>query len=69
MKHFAPTRHHTIMELHVARLLLEDRDIHPDIREAITQGDTETAAHLLMDTYDLDCAEASTLVDVPICDD
>ncbi len=57
------------MEARVARLLVDDRDIPAPIREALSQGQTEEAARLLMDEYELSCADASILVDAPACDE
>jgi hypothetical protein len=57
------------MKLSFVPLLLGGRLISPEARRALKENRRADAALLLMQQYDLDCREASELVDVSICDD
>jgi hypothetical protein len=57
------------MKLSFVPLLLGGNSLSPEMRTALRENRREDAAVWLMQQYDLDCREASALVDVSVCDD
>jgi hypothetical protein len=55
------------MALQVANLLATNEDLPDQVRSAIAEGRLEEAGLMLMDAFDLTCAEAGELVDQSLC--
>lgn len=55
------------MKLSFVPLLLEGKTLSDEARRALRENRREDAAALLMQQYDLDCNEASALLDVSMC--
>lgn len=55
------------MGLSMVRLLEVDEDLPLDLRNAVHDGRLEEAGHMLMDLYDLHCADAAQLVGREVC--
>lgn len=55
------------MGLSMVRLLEAEQDLPPDLRDAVHDGRLEEAGHMLMELYDLQCAEATQLVGREVC--
>ena len=55
------------MGLSMVRLLAVDEDLPLDVRNAVQDGRLEEAGHLLVELFDLHCAEAAQLVGRDVC--
>ena len=55
------------MGLSMARLLEADEDLPVDLRNAVHDGRLEEAGHMLVELFDLQCAEATQLVGRDVC--
>ncbi|HUS67124.1 MAG TPA: hypothetical protein VMZ28_21450 [Kofleriaceae bacterium] len=56
------------MGLSMVRLLEADEDLPLDLRSAVQDGRLEEAGQMLVELYDLHCAEATQLVGRDVCD-
>ena len=57
------------MKLSFVPLLLGGKTLSAEARNALRENRREDAAALLMQQYDLDCREASELLDVSVCEE
>ena len=52
----------------IVPLLLAEREIPAEVRQALLEGHRQDAAEMLMQLYKLSCDEASALLDVFACE-
>jgi hypothetical protein len=57
------------MKLSLVPLLIAGRNISCEARRALRENRLRDAAQVLMRDYGLDCAEASDLLDVSVCEE
>jgi len=56
------------MRLSFVRCLLAEKNISPEIKQALRENRLRDAAKLIMRKYGLSCVEAGQLLDVSACD-